>query len=391
MKNRIVYPNFENSLLNLNSSFLQIFDISPQFPALKQFDAAELKTKKNIVFLILDGLGNNLLERFGDVFPLALEHRLDPLTSVFPPTTTAAITSLMTGQSPFEHGAIGWSLYFKEYLKLIDFLPQNDSISQKKISDKYSEILNLLPAENIFQKIQKKNSEIKLYHISPKSIYKSDYNRKISSSSKIIPYENLHRMFRIVKHLLSQNERKLIVIYSQFPDALEHRFGVFSGEVRDFMQKFNFALEKFLSKSKKTNSSLIISADHGLIDVKKYHHLNTKNPIYRNLILPIFPEPRFASFFVKPHRIAEFEESIKPLKDEFLFLKREDFLHSALLGNIKLHPRLDDFIGNYVGIAVSDSAFKNDFPNAPKNHEFMAHHSGLTAAEMLVPLIKIDF
>jgi len=391
MKNKIIYPNYENSILNLTSSLLECFDVPAEFPPLKQLDITELKKNQNVIFLILDGLGNNLLEKFDDCCRLLSEFRLDVITSVFPSTTTAAITSMMTGISPFEHGAIGWSLYFKEHFKLIDFIPVNDSVSQENLAKKFPSIFNMLPPKNIFEKIREKNSEIKLFQLSPVTIYNSNYNKKISSGAEVIAYEKFEHLFQIMKHLVSEKGKKLIVIYSSFPDALEHRFGVYSQEVRDLLTEFNLELEKFLSKVKNTNSSLIISADHGLIDIKKYHQLDANSPIYPNLILPAFPEPRFVSFFVKQHKLKEFEEAVNALDSEFLFMKREQFLSSELIAGNRIHPKIDDFVGNYVGIATGTSAFKNVFPNFPKPPIFKAHHSGLTPDEMFVPLIKIDF
>ena len=391
MKNKIIYPDFENSILNLISSILSCYNIETELPPLQQLDISELKEKQNLIFVILDGLGNNLIEKFGNVCSLLRKYRQNVITSVFPPTTTAAITSLMTAKFPFEHGAIGWSLYFKEAFKLIDFLPANDSVSQTNLGEKFVPLLNMLPPENIFQKITKKNKALQLFQLSPSSIHKSNYNKRISAGAKVIPYNEIEEMFGILKSLISEKKKKLIVVYSSFPDALEHRFGVYSSEVKDFLQKFNNELEKFLNKTDKTKSTLFITADHGLIDVKKYYSLDKNNPLYDDLILPAFPEPRFVSFFVKSHKTKKFEEDIALLNDEFIFMKRDEFLRSSLVGKSKLHPRIDDFIGNYVGIAIADSAFRNVFSYFSQHPEFKAHHSGLTGEEMLVPLIKINF
>jgi len=62
-----------------------------------------------------------------------------------------------------------------------------------------------------------------------------------------------------------------------------------------------------------------------------------------------------------------------------------------LLGFGKRHPKIDDFIGDYVAIAISDAAMKSIFLQNGKNeHELKAHHCGLTKDEMLVPLFRIN-
>ncbi len=109
------------------------------------------------------------------------------------------------------------------------------------------------------------------------------------------------------------------------------------------------------------------------------------------MILPAFPEPRFISFFVKKHKMKQFEDAFKKYEDKFLLFDREEFLKHKLLGTGIMHPKIDDFVGDYLAIAVSDSAMKSIYlQNGKWENEFLAHHSGLTEDEMLVPLIKID-
>src|ERR1051325_1767697 len=66
---------------------------------------------RNLVLLIIDGLGDNYLARRGAGSELARRRRR-ALTSVFPSTTASAITTSYTGCTPLEHGLTGWFTYF---------------------------------------------------------------------------------------------------------------------------------------------------------------------------------------------------------------------------------------------------------------------------------------
>src|SRR5205814_3487620 len=68
---------------------------------------------RNVVLLIIDGLGDNHLARHGAGSELARRRRTS-LTSVFPSTTASAITTSYTGRTPLEHGLTGWFTYFGE-------------------------------------------------------------------------------------------------------------------------------------------------------------------------------------------------------------------------------------------------------------------------------------
>ena len=101
----IIYPDYKNSIVNLVSSILEIYDIKTDHPPLKQLDTKVLKKKKNIVLFVLDGFGINLLNKFTSSTKFMNKNYISPITSVFPSTTSAAITSLISGKTPWEHGA----------------------------------------------------------------------------------------------------------------------------------------------------------------------------------------------------------------------------------------------------------------------------------------------
>ena len=151
-KENIIFPDYKKSIVNLASTILQTYDVKPFHPVLNCLDVTELKTKQNIVIIILDGLGYNLLLQCAqDYAKFMFSHLENKLTSVFPSTTSAAITSLLTGRTPWEHGAIGWTLYFKEFAKNIDFLPNWDSITGARQYSKKYNLSDYLGAENIFE------------------------------------------------------------------------------------------------------------------------------------------------------------------------------------------------------------------------------------------------
>src|ERR1051325_3169656 len=66
---------------------------------------------RNVVLLIIDGLGDNYLARRDKGSELARRRRRS-LSSVFPSTTASAITTSYTGRTPLEHGLTGWFVYF---------------------------------------------------------------------------------------------------------------------------------------------------------------------------------------------------------------------------------------------------------------------------------------
>ena len=101
------------SLVNLVASIVAARGGNALHPALKNLRLEELREARNLILLLIDGLGDNYLTARGAGGALA-RARHSALTSVFPSTTASAITTSYTGRTPLEHGLTGWFTYFGE-------------------------------------------------------------------------------------------------------------------------------------------------------------------------------------------------------------------------------------------------------------------------------------
>mgnify|MGYP004612856975 FL=1 len=105
--------------------------------------------------------------------------------------------------------------------------------------------------------------------------------------------------------------------------------------------------------------------------------------------MPPSIESRFVSFFIKKDKKDEFLENInKYFKDEFLIFEHDEFLNSGLLGRGAVHPRINDYIGDYVLIAKGNINLRYAQDNKSKS-KHLADHGGITPQEMNVPVILI--
>jgi hypothetical protein len=110
----LMRPDYSGgSLVNLIATIVESRGGKAFHPGLKNGPSDELRNARNVVLLIIDGLGDNYLMRRGAGGELARRRRA-ALTSVFPSTTASAITTSYTGRTPLEHGLTGWFTYFGE-------------------------------------------------------------------------------------------------------------------------------------------------------------------------------------------------------------------------------------------------------------------------------------
>ena len=63
MKNELVMPNYNHCILNTITSILKYYKVDTKHKSLKNLDKALEKRYKNVILLILDGMGEHILNK----------------------------------------------------------------------------------------------------------------------------------------------------------------------------------------------------------------------------------------------------------------------------------------------------------------------------------------
>lgn len=385
MKQETLMPDYKNSILNMVSSILGNYNVKDIHSTLPKLDLILEKKYKNIVLVVLDGMGENVLKN-ASPNGIFMEHQVDSITTVYPSTTTAALTTYYSGKAPIETGWIAWSQYFKEYGRNINMLPYIDSYTEEPLPRDEFDIYELLKYKTVYEQIENASPDVTTYEIKP-----SHCEMK---ADKCIHIKDLKNLCSSIETLCRNDEKKYIFAYFDSPDNINHKYGWDSKNTKEFILEAEKLFKNLTENLKNTDTLIIVSADHGHNNV-----LNTDN-IYYALdidelkscyIMPPSLESRFVSFWIKPDKKEYFEKTFKKMFDgEFLLYSKEDFLASHLMGYGKPHYKIDDFIGDYVAIAISYSLLHIHTYLSKKKEEKKSHHCGLTKNEMEVPFIVFD-
>ena len=70
-------------------------------------------------------------------------------------------------------------------------------------------------------------------------------------------------------------------------------------------------------------------------------------------------------------------------------MSKEEFLDKHFLGYGEKHPKIDDFIGNYIAVSTAGSSIRLETYLAEGKPVKKSTHCGLTKEEMEVPVIVI--
>lgn len=380
----IVMPNYEHCILGTISSILKYYNVETKHKTSEKLDKILNEKKyKNVIFLILDGLGEHILNPISPNGYLK-QNQIDLVTSVYPSTTTAALTTYYAGRPPYETGWIAWSQYFKEYGRALDMFSHNESYLReplkKPLMDVYKAIMHY---ESVFEKIEKASPDVKAYEIEP------EYAERRAKRS--INADNIDELIMNIKDLCKSPDKKFILAYSDKPDGLLHQYGTTSEEVKEFVKETEKKIEE-MCKEFDEDTILIISADHGHKDIEKAYTLLDYPELQECLIMPAYLESRVLTFWVKDGWRETFCERFnKVFKDEFWLMTKEEFLDKYhFLGFGEKHNKVDDFIGNYMALSVGGSMIRLETFLAEGKPIKKSTHCGLSKEEMEVPVIVIN-
>lgn len=369
MKTRLIKPDFNNNIINISATlaeFLGCPNDKPTLPAL----ARELKKGyKHIVFLILDGMGINPINKNLKSDSFIRKNIKQVLTSVFPSTTTNATTTFLTNKYPMEHGWFGWSLYFEDLKKAVDLYPETDSYTGEPIESGY--VRKTLPVEPYFKNAK---TDYTTSVVVPDFWHGDEENKYL--------WKTFDELFGHIEKICKKTDKQFIYAYCAEPDSTMHRYGVSSTEAYRVINTLNDGVEGLYAKVKDT--LFIITADHGQIDVDGCIEIYKDTELVSMLEWPQFLEARALAFKVKENCRGDFVETFnKKYGADFDLFKVDDLIKDNYFGGniVNGHAKL---LGDYIAVGTTNKIMK---PHE-QCYDFKGHHTSLTA-EMEVPLIVI--
>lgn len=384
-------PDPNNCLVNLANSVLKRFGAATTAASLPLADEQLVGEYRNVVLMVLDALGVSIIEKHLDPNGFFRSHLAGSFDSVYPPTTVAATTSILSGLYPNEHGWLGWDIFFpavgknvtvyrnteqeteKDGAKPVSVNPDGsmvwgpDSLNEEKEAADYNAGARLIPYKSIIERINEAGGQAHL----------------VSPFAPPFP-QDADAVFERIGELCEKPGEKYIYAYWMEPDSTMHATGTNSPDTHRMVRELEAKLEKAVSGLDDT--LFIITADHGHIDSRNLCILDYPEVLNCLVRMPSL-EPRTLNMFVKDEYKAAFPEIFKRnFGDAFRLFTREEALRGRLFGIGRDREGLEGMIGDYVAAAVSDvSIFTAHYPA----QQMPGAHAGATAEEYVIPLIVI--
>ena len=371
---------------------------SPYAP-LSAVDTSEWARARNLILLLVDGLGADYLVKNSPKGFLH-RHQVAVLTSVCPTTTAAAIPTAMTGLPPVAHALTGWHVYVAELDAVTAVLPivgRGRSLPDHPAAKPE----NLFGYVTLFQQLKRPSrvvtpeyladSAFSVFHA--RGAARHAYHRDPFPWSATMPFWRRRQdMFGTLRRLCHEpGPPSFTYAYWPYFDNLAHDFGIEDGQALSMFRTFEQELEEFLGSVRGTDTMVLVTADHGFIDspIKRQIQLAEHPGLARLLLRPLCGERRFAYCYVRPDAHRDFEDYVAgEFRGAMEAWPRAKLLDEGWYGPGPASARLPGRIGDYV-LAMKDDWTIRDRVPGEDPIDLVGVHGGLSAAEMHIPLCVV--
>lgn len=338
-------------------------------------DVLELPASHRYVVLLVDGLGDLLLQRAAVSAPFLRERRRRQITSGIPSTTATSITSIGTGLPPGAHGMVGYS--FREPGgAIMNALTWNvPGVSPYEIQ----------PHATVLERLS--SAGVEVANVSPARFDRSGLTTVALRGAKFFGVadegdEDLR--IALTVQAAATGGKSLVYAYERHLDHTGHAAGCESDEWVDELIRIDIFCER-LRAALPADVRLIITGDHGMVDVPKDRQIVIEDePALVPDVEHVGGEGRLRQLYVRPGSavdvVARWSARLGP---DAWVLTREDAIAAGWFGAVS--PDVSDRIGDVLVAMATDAAVMTR--TLPRELELVGMHGSLTPAEMAVPLI----
>lgn len=337
------------------------------------------------VVILVDGLGARLLREHRSLTPTlrSLAGSTEVVRTVFPSTTAAAVTSLMTGRAPLAHGTLGYAVTDPDTglgLQQLNGLPVPPGPARTP------DPATWMPLEDLGRA-----SSRTTVHVGPLKHADSFLTRCVYRDWPFTGFRRAEDTVDAVRLAVRRaGQDGLVYLHLADVDHAGHVHGVDSDAWRDALAEAD-ALIGTLLRRLPAGTRLTVTADHGMIDTDPAHRLDlADHPDIVRRIPRLAGESRALALQTDDDPAALAADLRDLLGERAHVVAGADVLDLGLLGppgerpTARVAGRVPDLLVLARGRwAVDDFSRRGE--GAPR---MIGMHGSLTAAESLVPVVR---
>lgn len=347
-----------------------------------------------IVVLLVDGFGFGALERWaagGSTRALRWRALAAPITTVFPSTTTAALTSLSTGVPPGRHGLVGYRQYLPAFGVVADLLkmsPVGVPVRDTLIGPSWQPAM-VSGAPSVFRR------GVRGVALSREAFRGTGFTRLLYDGAEFVGYgTGVGLAHELATILARPRAPRVIYAYWDELDTIQHVHGPEPLLVALELERMAQLLEHVAAATParlRRKTTIVVTGDHGQVPATIFARVRLESDpaIVAELARPLAGDRRAGFLTARPGRRAALRAAVAArLPRGSRILEMEAAVAAGLFGPPPFHPELSQRLGDLLVLVPSPAGLTYLPPGAAEPGRFLVGaHGGLEPEELVVPLV----
>ncbi|MDE1851845.1 MAG: alkaline phosphatase family protein [Candidatus Micrarchaeota archaeon] len=354
---------------------------------------AERRKGEKKIFMFLDGLGMNAIERYKgvcDSSELLKRSELTRTTTQFPSTTPNILANFNCGLPTAEHGIVGGTLPASESGPIIGSLrialPTILGFAGKERIGGI-DVGSVYPRPMLIDSLKERYAFATVTH---DYLVGTDLNLFFFGSGTAVPYASFGDGMAKVADAVKGGSKDFIYFYYDGLDKEEHHHAIGSPEFSSELKKVMDGIGRLLPVIEEHGYELVITTDHGHMSRKDSVDLNASG-IMDHLDTQPWGEPRCVFVKVKDGSEKRFEDFFASrLAGRALLVESEELIRAGAFGG-PVSGKLRYRFGTHVMLPLDGVMLDYVYPDGdPGKAKHLSHHGGMSPDEMSVPVIRYN-
>lgn len=340
--------------------------------------SSTLGDARSAVLFVIDGLGAlQLRAHAAHARRIAsLMRKKDVAQSVFPSTTAAALTSLLTSAHPSEHGLVGYATRDASTSSIVNQLTGwGTGAVQPDSWQRTPTVFETLAAEGH-----------PTFAVGLSKYQGSGFSNAILRGATYVSENDIARRVRTAIALADANDGAFVYCYIPEVDTAGHKFGVASPQWLAALEDVDSAF----SANIPADIGAIITADHGMINVPHNRHVLVGDGDERwDGVALVGGEPRMLHVYAQEASDSDgIAERWRDAAGASAFVAtRAEAVASGLFA-ADLAPEVVSRIGDVLIITRGTWAYYDDRLDDKRAQRMVGQHGSITPEELSVPVIR---
>ncbi|MFF3027893.1 alkaline phosphatase family protein [Microbacterium sp. NPDC057944] len=339
-------------------------------------ESSVLPRADSVVLVLIDGLGAiSLRAHAGHARSLtAGMAKKDVAHSVFPSTTAAALTSILTGVWPGEHGLVGYRVLDRERDVLVNQLSgwESEGIDPAVWQS----------APTVFERGRAEGRPV--FAVGVAAYAGSGFTRATLRGADFVAAQSPADRVEAAYELAERHPGALVYCYLPEVDKAGHKHGIASRQWVSALEDVDAALARRIPPG----VGVIVTSDHGMVDVPS-HRQTVLEAEHLDGVRHVGGEPRMLHVYLQPESdvdavLTRWRSDLDGVAD---IGSKAEAIASGLFGQTVTDAAASR-IGDLLVVARGSGAVYDGTAADQRSRGMVGQHGGLTPEERQVPLLR---